>query len=541
MLVVGIVISAVSIFLGVFTKFPQGGGGLINNLMALTFFLPAPPLPRLALQKRMLFDLETAIAENQLFYLSNPVVTRNGTYGPMPGFPQKPRSAADGRNASASNATFAFPTFSFPAFSPPEELTEFWKSIGITIMVFMALCLPWLVTKVINLLEKTRPALPAASKPMFTGFEERVAQIEPISPLLQDLRIIISERDRAFTDLQSSIKEAREAKKQASEKDAEKEEAIEGMHFELNRALTELQKEKKMVAKLEEEKEKKIDELRDEMSSQMKAWEDKAAKLAEEAKRAVDGFRAETSREIITLAEKVAILEEEKKREADGLREESSNQMNAWMDSNKKWEEERAEEDERHNEAINSLKMGQEQEIESWRKQVENLKNAMKVAEEASVAKLVKILERMEKEKEGLEIEKEAWKEEKKEMTKEKKEVEEKREERRKFWAEGSDRAQRQINQLVAETQTLKEKVADGQKKVAEAEEARETAEAKNKRGQVEAEKVAKESIANWSSRSSMGESSSTTSRLISGGTANYYSNSEHNICGKPTSLLPAT
>ena len=43
-----------------------------------------------------------------------------------------------------------------------------------------------------------------------------------------------------------------------------------------------------MVANVEEEKEKKIDELRNEMSRQMKAWEDKAAKLAEEAKRGVD-------------------------------------------------------------------------------------------------------------------------------------------------------------------------------------------------------------------------------------------------------------
>lgn len=421
MLVVGIVIAAVSMFLGLVTKFPQGGGGLVNNLMALTFFLPAPPLPPLPLQKRIPFDLETAIAENQLFYLSNPVVTRNGTYGPMPRFIQNPSSAADGRKASASNATFTFPTFSFSAFSPPEELTKFWESIGMTVMVFMALCLPWLVIKIMNLLDKTGPALPAASKPMLTGFGERLVQIEPISPLLQDLRIIISERDRAFADLQSAIKQAREAKKEAAEKVAEKEEAIEGLHFELNRALAELQKEKEMVANVEEEKEKKIDELRDEMSSQMKAWEDKAAKLAEEAKRQADGFREETSREIITWAEKVAILEEEKKREADGLREEASNQMNAWMDSKKKWEEERADEDERHNEAINSLKMSQEQETESWRKQVENLKKAMKGAEEASVAKLKKILERMEEEKEGWEIEKEAWKEEKKEMAKERK------------------------------------------------------------------------------------------------------------------------
>lgn len=80
----GILISAVAIFLGIFTRLPQGGGGLVNNLMVLTFFLPAPPLLLTLPPKTTLFDLEAAIAENELYYIRNPVVARNGTQEPIP-------------------------------------------------------------------------------------------------------------------------------------------------------------------------------------------------------------------------------------------------------------------------------------------------------------------------------------------------------------------------------------------------------------------------------------------------------------------------
>ena len=101
MLFAGIVISAVAMFIGIVTKLPQGVGGLANNLMVISFFLPAPPLPPLPPTKRILFDLETAIAENQIFYLRNPVVTRNGIQGPMPRPLRKLPTAAGSRNAPA--------------------------------------------------------------------------------------------------------------------------------------------------------------------------------------------------------------------------------------------------------------------------------------------------------------------------------------------------------------------------------------------------------------------------------------------------------
>lgn len=80
MLFAGVVISAVAMFLGIVTKLTQGGRGLANNLVVLSFFLPAPPLSPLPLSKTILFDLETALAENRIFSLRNSVATGNGTH-----------------------------------------------------------------------------------------------------------------------------------------------------------------------------------------------------------------------------------------------------------------------------------------------------------------------------------------------------------------------------------------------------------------------------------------------------------------------------
>ena len=477
MLVAGIVISAVAMFLGLITKLPQGGGGLASNLIALTFFLPAPPLPPLPLQKRVLFDLETAIAENQLYYLSNPVVTSNGTYGPMPRPLWKlPSSPAD-------NATFTFPTF---AFSFPDELIKFWESIGAAIMVFMALCLPCLVIKKMNILAKTGPALQAASRPIVTRFGKLVAQIEPLSPLLEDLRIIISERDQAFANLWIVIKQAQEAEKEAAEKDEKNEKVIKGLCAERNKALKELEQEKEKVAKVEEGRKKEVDGLRGETSSLM-------ATLEEKKKSEVDGLREEMSRQAKAWAEKVAKLGEEKKKEVDKLQEEAAGQIKIWTEKEKKWEEGRRDDKQRHNEAIDGLKMSRERETESWQKQVGDLERVKKGAKEAFGAQLKKMVERMKKEKEGWAKEKEAWKEE---MAKEKEEWEGKRTMEEKSWAKANDRAQKRIDNLEVENQGLKDKEAERQKQAAEAEAVIKTAEAEQENWQKHAEEDAKKSIA---------------------------------------------
>ena len=409
MLFAGIVISAVAMFLGLITKLPQGGGGLANNLMAITFFLPAPPLPPLRLQTRILFDLETAIAENQLYYLSNPVVTRNGTYGPMP------RPLYKLSSSSTDKPTFTFPTFDSSAFSLPRELIQFWASIGTAIVVFMALWLPWLLIKKMYILGKAGPALQAASGTTVTEYGALVAQIEPLNPLLEDLRIIISEHDQASANLWSISKQAWETENKATEK---------------------------------------------------------AAKLEEERKSEVDGLREEILR----------------------LQGEALDQTKIWEEKEKEWEVERADEKQRHNEAIDGLKMSREMETESWRrKQVEDLERAKDGETEAFGAQLKKMVERMKKEREGWGVEEEAWKEE---MAKEKGEWEEKRIEEEKSWAKDSDRAQKRIADLEAENQSLKDSEAERQKQATEAEAAMKTANAEKEQGRKHAEEEANKAIA---------------------------------------------
>lgn len=197
----------------------------------------------------------------------------------MPRPLRKLPSAAGSRNAPAKFATFAF---SFPEFSLPLELTQFWGSIGASLTMFMALCLPWLVIKKMSLRGKTGPAFQAASKPIVSGFGELVAQIKPLNPLFEDLQIIISERNQAFADLQSTIGQAREAKEKAEEKDAEKEENLKGLRSERKNALRELEKEKEKVSKLEEDKKIEVDRLQEEASSRMTAWIEKEKKWEEE-------------------------------------------------------------------------------------------------------------------------------------------------------------------------------------------------------------------------------------------------------------------
>ena len=330
MFIAGIVLSAVAMFLGIFTKLPQGGGGLTNNLMALSFFLPAPLLPTPPPPNSIIFELETAIAEIQIFSLKNPAVTRNGTQEPIPPPPRKSPLAAGSSKAPADNTTFAFPAFSLPEFSLPLELLQYWESISTIVMILMALCLPWLIIERINLLGKTGPALQAASTPSSTGFGELAAKIEPLDPLYENLKLIISERNRALAELQSITKGAQEAKKKAAKRDEEKKEELNGLRVERRNAWTELEKERERAAK----------------------------------------------------------LEEKRKRDMDGLREDTSSQMKAWTEKEKKWEEDRADNKKRHVEALESLNMGRERERESWRRQVEDMEDGEKRAKEAFGAKL---------------------------------------------------------------------------------------------------------------------------------------------------------
>ena len=446
MLFAGIVFSAVAVFLGIITKLPQGGGGLANNLMVLSLFLQAPPIspPPTPTPKRILFDLETAIAENQMFHMKNPVVSGNGTQGPMPRPLPKLPSAAGSSNATAGNGPFAFPTFASPAFSLPPELTKFWGFIAITFgriaMVFLALCLPWLVVKYMHFLGKAE-----ASRPTSVRFGELVAQIEPLNPLLGDLQLIISERNQAFAELRSIGTKAKEADKKAAEKDSKMEETLRGLRAERDNALAELEKEK----------------------------------------------------------EKGTKLKEGKKREVDGLKEETASQLKAWQEKEKKLEDVVAEDKKRHKEAVDSLKMGREREAESWRREVEGLEEEKKRAKEAFEAKLKNTLERVKKEREAWGKEKETWKEEKegeiaekKKMAREKEELEEKREDEKRASEKAVERAQMRIAELEEQNKMLKDEATKRQAKSEEVEAAMKAVEEEKERSKEEAQKEAKRIVA---------------------------------------------
>lgn len=425
-------------FLGFITKLPQGGGGLTKNLIALTFFLPAPPqLPPTPLQNRIFFDLEAPIAETQLFYQSNPVVTSNGTNGPMP------RPPCSTHSSSPDNATFTSSTFDSSAFSIPTELIQYWASIGTGIMMVMALCLPWLVIKKISILGKMEPAPQVAIRRTEIGFGPLVAQIEPLNPLFEDLKIIISERDQASANLWSNEKQAWEAEKKAKEKDVRSKQIIEVLCSERRKLLKELDQGKELQTKMEKER-----------KEEDKAW-----------------------------AEKIAIVEKEKKEAVDELHERASSQTKIWIDKERNLEDELAKEKQRHNEAINSLKMNQERDTESWRIQLEDLKKVQKGEKQASSAQLKKFVEKMEEEREG-------W-------CREKEKVEEKRIEEENSWANANECAQRRIADLEAENKSLKYSEGRRQKQSAEAEaEAMKAVEAEKEQGQKRAEDEAKESIA---------------------------------------------
>ena len=365
MLFAGIVISAIAMFLGIVTKLPQGGGGLTNNLLVLSFFLPAPPLLPPPLKKRILFDLETAIAENRMYYLRNPVVTSNGTYGPMPRPLQMPPSAAGSSNASTENGTFKFSTFVFSAYSLPSELTEFWESIGTTIMVLMALCLPWLVIKKMNPIGKTGPALNAASKPILTGFGELVAQIEPHDPLLSDLRMAIAERKRISADLWSTTKQAREAEKKAAEKDAEKEEELKGLRAEHKKALEELEKEKKIVEKMEEERKREVAEKE-------RKWEEERAEDKKRHVEALDSLNMAREREAEAWRRQVEDLEEEKKGKKEAFGAKLKNILERMKKEREGWGKEKE-----------ALKKEKEEEVAA-REKVEEMRGEEKKAWEES-------------------------------------------------------------------------------------------------------------------------------------------------------------
>ena len=411
MLFAGALFSAVAILLGIFTKLPQGGGGLINNLVVLSCFYSAPPLLHPPPPPRAyLFDLDPSFFETRQYYVRDLQSTGNVTEGPMPNPLTQPRDAPGSQNTPAPNSNFSLPGFSFPAFSLPFDFYQLCVIIGETVarvaMVFFALCLPWLTAR--YLLEMTVSARKAAGTPRIVAseFEQEFWQIQPHNPLLDDLKIVISEHDQALIELRRIKKKAKKEGKKALERNNEDAEIIKGLR---------------------------------------KEREDLLVELAE-------GERS------------LGVLQKEKEDEVEVLKKEAMKQARALEEKEKEWVEKEAGDDKRNQEEKHSLKIGRERERDSWKKQVERLRTEKEREMEGMGMKLKDVTEEMEKERERWAKEREGWQKKKEAIEAGRKKSEEESNREKKSWKEANDCAKRRIVELEDENIRLTNEAAQKEK-----------------------------------------------------------------------------
>lgn len=433
MIFAGVLFSAVAIFLGIFTKLPQGGGGLVNNLMALSCFYSTPPLlPPPPPPTASLFDLDAAIFETRQYYLLHPPPTGNFTHGPMPSPVAKHRAAADSKNPPPSNATFSPPYFFFLSFSPPSHFYQLLIMIGEAVAriatVLLALCSPWLVARQMYLLDMTVCARKAAGTPLVIAakFEQEFWQIQPYDPLFDDLKIAISERDEARVELMRITKGAKEEGMKALERDLENEERMNELRKELDDVLLEVATGKRNLGKLQEE---------------------------------MGG-------------------------EVEGLKKEIRKKARAWEEEKKVWMEKKEGEDKKNQEEKDSLKRESARERDSWKTQVDRLEMEKKSEREEMGMKLKTVSEGMKEERKRWKEEREEWKKWREEEAKknekikaERKEEEEKAEEERFSWEKANDGARRRIVELENEIIKLRSEASEQKKLGIEREATRKTSE----------------------------------------------------------------
>lgn len=397
MIFAGLVASAVAVFLGIFTKLPQGGGGLVNNLMVMSCFFSGPPLlpPPPPPPRAIFFDRDAAIWETHDYFLLHPTTTGNVTHGPMPRPDAKPCPTA----GNSSHFPPPSPPFTFPAFLHLLPLSKLCLALGETIgniaMVLLTLCLPWLTLQ-LHLRGTTLAATPVAIN---TGAGGQLTQIQPHSQLLADLQTIISERDEALAELKRVVKQAKEGDRRALERDLEREEALQGMQ-------------------------KQRDEALEKLARGIEDWE----KMGKEK-------------------------EKEEGEGAEGLKKEMTRQIKAWGEKDKEWEEERAREKKTSREDKEGLVLGRERERESWKGEVERLEEKKAEDEENMRGKMKEEREGWAKEREVWEKKEEAWWKEKEEEIEGRDRVEAER----KSLVEENDRAQRRIDELEGGVRRLNE------------------------------------------------------------------------------------
>lgn len=340
MLVAGLVVSAVAVLLGIFTKLPQGGGGFVNNLMVMSCFLPSPQpyLPTPPPPTAVFFNIDAATFEPRKGYVHQLAMTCNLTQGPMPGSYTKPRPAS---NPPPRKARFSIPNLSLPllpALSP--LLLKIGKAIANIAMIFIVLSLSWLTCTQLPLLAKIHKAT-NDSLTTATVSGDHLAGIETYHRQFYDLQIQISEYSKALAEVEMATMQAKEKSKNAMEREREMEQRLKRLEKERDDAFNDLVEGRENFERSEKQKDEEAERLKQEKESQVKAWEEK---------------------------ERV-------------------------------WEEQRAKERKIYVEEKESLRMGRERERESWKGQVERLKTAKGEEKEKLESKIEKILKEKEQEK----------------------------------------------------------------------------------------------------------------------------------------------
>ncbi|MCJ1342835.1 hypothetical protein MMC31_001024 [Peltigera leucophlebia] len=412
MIVNGLVISTVAILLGIFTRPPQGGGGLVNNLKVMSCLLSSPlHLPPPPPAKAKFFDIDDAIFEIHKLYVHHHAMICNLTQGPMPQYHVKPHPAAGSSNPT-TNPKFAIPTLSLPLLST--LLVMIGEAFANIAMAFIVFCLPWLACGKLPLPNKIQQAT-YNSLAAATLSEEQWDEIEPHNRLFCELQVAISEHGKGLAEAEMVMIKEREGNEEAFEGEFEMEQSFKGLEKERDDAL-------------------------------------------EERARGRENFER---------------LEKEKEVEVERLKKEKEKLVGAWDVKERHWEERRLKEEKNYRENNESLRMGRER--ESWKEQVERLKTEKKEMKEKMEMEIFLILMEKKQELEILAKEKEGWeKNQEEEMKKlEQKGVEREamikrleveRSGEKYAWEIKNNRAQERIFKLEEENAKLRNAVAPSEK-----------------------------------------------------------------------------
>lgn len=334
MIVTSLVVSAVAVLLGLFAKLPQGGGGITNNLMVMSRFLPNLPLfPPPPPPQDTIFDIDADIFGTRKVFLQYYAMTCNISEDPMPQCYSKSRPPGWTGSPPPKNVRFAAPTVSLPS------LSHLFLKLGNIASILIALCLPWLACTHLRLLVRTHKANDSTliktviSRDQWQG-------IELHNRLFFDLQVALSEHSKALAELEKVTMQAEE----------ESEKAIERVF-----------KMKQRMERLKKERDDAFEEL---------------ARGREDFKR----------------------LGKEKEEEAEKMKEETRRQIKTWEKKEKDWEQMKERVERRHKEDKDGLKMDRESERESWKGQVQRLKMEKAEEKEGMQIKIKEILKKREKE-----------------------------------------------------------------------------------------------------------------------------------------------